>query len=300
MTQAEEKCKTPSSKPTRRKQKLKDLMRNRTTIERSLTFSQIFCEVYPDVVEKYSRKDRDFGGKSQLQVFDGDIIHVIMLQSDYADYYKIAYLRRLIKQVRKTDDEFRWLSVLPPIKRNETYSDKYGNSIKNKVRPYVEYKYLNIKASQTPELLEETNRYWRKRKLVIRQGLEDMNKRLRGIAEMMSTPEGQREYETGRAVVLEENEFIQFYLDNRDTAQINKIIDELKQEGRLPKQYKPNYDNISEILKREIANSTALAHMMRQMPDVILYDDDKRKREIRKAVKDLIASFSDIRQFEKE
>jgi hypothetical protein len=239
-------------------------------------------------------------GRSELDLLDGDIIKIIMNQSDYSDYYKIGYLKRLIKQLRSTDDDFRRLSVLPPIKRNETYRDKYGNSIKNKVRPYVEYKYLNIKASQTPELLEETNRYWRKRKLAIRQGLEDVNRRLRNIAEMMSTPEGQREYEVGRAVVLEENEFTQFYLDNCDTNQVNKIINELKQKGTLPEQYKPNYDNISEILKREIANRSALAHMMRQMPDVILYDKDKRREEIRKAVKDIIASTFDVKQFEKE
>lgn len=119
---------------------------------------QIFCEVYPDVVEKYTYKNPDLG-RSELDLLDGDIIKIIMNQSDYSDYYKIGYLKRLIKQLRSTDDDFRWLSVLPPIKRNETYRDKYGNSIKNKVRPYVEYKYLNIKASQTPELLEETNRY---------------------------------------------------------------------------------------------------------------------------------------------
>ena len=34
--------------------------------------------------------------------------------------------------------------------------------------------------------------------------------------------------------------------------------------------------------------------------DVILYDDDKRNEEIRKAIKDIIASSFDIRQFEKE
>ena len=39
---------------------------------------------------------------------------------------------------------------------------------------------------------------------------------------------------------------------------------------------------------------------MSQMPDVILYDRDKRKEEIRKTIKDVIESSFDIRQFEKE
>jgi hypothetical protein len=142
-------------------------MRHRTTEDQALTFNQIFCEVYPDVVEKYSRKDAEFAGgkKSQFQVFDGDIIHIIMLQSDYEDYYKIHYLKRMIKQIRKTDDEFRWLSVLSPIKVYKTYSSGY------RARPYVEYRYLNIKASKTPELLSKVNAYWFKRDTAVVQGL---------------------------------------------------------------------------------------------------------------------------------
>ena len=58
-------------------------------------------------------------------------------------------------------------------------------------------------------------------------------------------------------------------------------------------------DNISKIL-REIANEEILRHIMSQMPDVILYDRDKRKEEIRKTIKDVIESSFDIRQFEKE
>ena len=47
--------KTPTSKSITRKQKFKDLMRNRTTVEQGLTFRQIFC-VYPDMVENYILK----------------------------------------------------------------------------------------------------------------------------------------------------------------------------------------------------------------------------------------------------
>ena len=45
-------------------------------------------------------------------------------------------------------------------------------------------------------------------------------------------------------------------------------------------------DNISKIL-REIANEEILRHIMSQMPDVILYDRDKRKEEIRKTIEDV-------------
>jgi hypothetical protein len=40
--------------------------------------------------------------------------------------------------------------------------------------------------------------------------------------------------------------------------------------------------------------------MMRQMPDKILYNNAKRKKEIRKAVKDIIASTFDAKQFEEQ
>src|SRR4051794_6805866 len=87
---------------------------------------------------------------------------------------------------------------------------------------------------------------------------------------------------------------LQYFFNRHD---IDKAITELKKEGRLPEQYKTNYDNIIKILNREIANEETLRHMMRQMPDVILCDTDKRKEDIRKAIKDIIASSFDIRQF---
>ena len=84
-----------------------------------------------------------------------------------------------------------------------------------------------------------------------------------------------------------------------DTSELDKIISELKDEGSLPRKYRPNYNDISKIL-REIANEEVLRKMMRQMPDVILCDRDKRKEEIRKTIQDIIESYFDIRQFEKE
>jgi hypothetical protein len=46
---------------TSRKQKLKDLMKNRTTVEEGLTVRQIFNEIYSDVFEEYCDKKDDTG-----------------------------------------------------------------------------------------------------------------------------------------------------------------------------------------------------------------------------------------------
>jgi hypothetical protein len=81
----------------------------------------------------------------------GNIIELIEYEGEYG---KVRYLKRMIKQVRKKDDEFRWLFVMP-VKRNEI--DKITGK---KVRPYLEYRYININASQTPELLEKANKIW--------------------------------------------------------------------------------------------------------------------------------------------
>jgi|SRR6266487_6797285 len=135
--------------PTR-KQRFKDLMINRTTVEQGLTFKQIFCEVYSDIVEKYIHK-KDVTGKTYFEIFGGDIIE---LMAQVGGYGKVLYLKRMIKHVRKTDDSFRWLSVLP-VKRNEI--DKTTGK---KVRPYLAYKYININATKSPELLEQVNAIW--------------------------------------------------------------------------------------------------------------------------------------------
>ena len=166
-----------------RKRIFKDLMRNRTTLEQGLTFSQIFCEVYLDLIQKYnihikydlSKSDFEYGG-----------CNVIRQMEWHGEEYKIQYLRRMIKQVRKTDDEFKWLSIMP-VKRNQV--DKYGK----KVRPYLEYRYINIKASETPELLEKANEIQLKHIEGCKAGLKRMNQRIREFEERMSTPEGQRE-----------------------------------------------------------------------------------------------------------
>jgi hypothetical protein len=91
-----------------REEIFKDLMRYRTDVDQGLTFKQIFCEVYSDFVEKYTIKN--IRSNITDQIYD---------YSDDPSYHgKVSYLKRMIKRVKKTDDEFRWLSVLP-VKRNE-------------------------------------------------------------------------------------------------------------------------------------------------------------------------------------
>lgn len=123
--------------------------------------------------------------------------------------------------------------------------------------------------------------------------------RIQAIAERTSTPEGQREHIIAIESLSTEIECKITYLNIHDKAKtLDKVISELKDEDRLPRQYRTNYSDISKILEREIIDRKIIQHKMRQMPDVILYDDGKRNEEIRKAIKDIIASSFDIRQFE--
>lgn len=126
------------------RERLKDLIRHRNTVEQGLTLKQIFGEIYPGMIEesvekKYCDLDEAF---------------------DYYESYqgKIAYLRRIINRVRREGDDFRWLSVVP-VKRNEV--DPITGK---KVMPYVEYRYVNLKAFRTPELVDKIEEHWRKHK----------------------------------------------------------------------------------------------------------------------------------------
>jgi hypothetical protein len=278
---------------TIRKQRFKNLMKDRTTVEQGLTFNQIFCEVYQISIEKYTYRNPDLG-RSELDAHGGNILAAIAYKDDRV-YGKIRYLKRMIKQVRKTDDEFRWLSIMP-VKRNEI-----NKTTGKKVRPYLEYRYINIKASETPDLLEQVNGIWRRHVEACIKGLERKEQRLRAIADRTSTKEGQREHMIATESLSTEIECKITYLNIHDKAKtLDKVISELKDEGRLPRQYRTNYSDISKILVREIIDRKIIQHMMRQIPDVILYDDDKRNQEIRKAIKDIIASTFDIKQFESE
>ena len=106
------------------KQKLKDLMRFRNTEYQALTLYQIAHEIYSDIIEEHV--------EHYTQMF-------------YQK--KTGHLRNLMREIRKTDDEFRWLCVLPPDKTNKV--DNSGR----RIRPYVEYRYLNIIASKNTRVL---------------------------------------------------------------------------------------------------------------------------------------------------
>jgi hypothetical protein len=175
-----------------RKQKFKDLMRNRKTEDQGLTFKQIFCEVYSDLIELQISKEPKF---------DVNMIDNYGLQDRFE--WQVPYLKRVIKQTKRTDLDFRWLSVLP-VKRNEVYP-RTGK----KVRPYLEYRYININASETPELLEHVNAIWSRRNKAVLEGLYRLKKRLEYLDEYLATPEGQAAEERERKKVLAENRWIQ-------------------------------------------------------------------------------------------
>ena len=76
-----------------RKQKLRDLMINRETTEQGLNLFQVFCEVYPDIIEEYTPGKRDEYGIETVEYV-------------YRIKYHL-YTRRLIKSLVRSDDAFR-------------------------------------------------------------------------------------------------------------------------------------------------------------------------------------------------
>jgi hypothetical protein len=160
-----------------RKEIFKDLMRYRTTEDQGLTLKQIFCEVYSDFIEKHAT--------------DGQI---------YSDYRydplyraKVSYLKKIIKQVKKTDDDFRWLSVLPVKKISEEVDHPITITTRNnKINSYIEYIYINVKASKT-ELLEHINEIWRKRMLKQAKTYTKRANLLESVFEQMEREEKEEE-----------------------------------------------------------------------------------------------------------
>jgi hypothetical protein len=144
-------------KKTKRVQRLKDLMKHRTTVEEGLTSRQVFNEVYFDIVEEYHDKKWDSTGESQLE-------------DQYQERRK--YLARVIKRLQKTD-EFRWLSLVP---------------CKNESGKIKEYRYVNVKPGEVGSygynLLSEVNAFWHKHAVGSLKGLERKQERLQHIAEM--------------------------------------------------------------------------------------------------------------------
>jgi hypothetical protein len=135
-----------------RKQIFKDLMRYRTTRNQGLTLRQIFFEVYSDFIEE----TKHIPSLTEKNITTNQIYDSLLDDRSY--YAKIRYLKKMIKQVKKTDNDFKWLSVLP-VKINNVdpmTGDKIGRS-------YIEHRYINVKPSITPELLRQINEIWQKR-----------------------------------------------------------------------------------------------------------------------------------------
>jgi len=137
-------------------------MRHRNTEDQALTLHQIASEIYPDIVEKQIETYHSY---SKL-LPEEDIRALLQPILDNMIRGKIRHLRNLMKEIRNTDDQFRWLCVLPPVRTNKV--DSSGH----RIRPYVEYRYLNIIASKTPELLATRNEYWVKRRTAMIEGLK--------------------------------------------------------------------------------------------------------------------------------
>jgi hypothetical protein len=270
--------------PTR-KQRFRNLMINRTTVEQGPTFKQIFCEVYSDVVEKYIH-EKDVTGRTMLDVFGGDIIGLM----DYnCEYGKIRYLRRMIKHVRKTDDSFRWLSIMP-VKRNEV-----NKNDGKKVRPYLEYKYININATKTPELLEQVNAFWFKHNQACMKGLEKKKKRLEALEKMLSTPEGRAQQQKS---INDKMAFINFAVQNTDNPRtkttdenLDRMVADLKRQGKLPENYKTNHERLRNILHEELLSEEAFRR---------LSDEERQLEQIYNAMKDTILAYFNPKDYQIE
>jgi hypothetical protein len=204
-----------------------------------------------------------------------------------------------------------------PIKTN-----KINKTTGKKVRPYLEYRYVNIKASQTPELLEQVNAYWEKRLDAINEGLERMQQRLEAIAQATSTPEGQKKFKLEQDAGLTLMSLEETYLIKKDSdrsissirkesdAQIDKMVSELKQEGRLPEQYKTDHDYIRKILKTDIVNREAVENLLSSGElssiDADADVDDYIKscqqldKQARKLMKDAIEAYCNKKEVEKQ
>lgn len=263
-----------------RKQKFKELMKNRTTVEQGLTFKQIFCEVYSDLVEEYAIRNESYDTGQAIDYTD-----------DPSYEGKERYLRRMMRKIRKTDDDFRWLSIMP-VKRNEV-----NKTTGKKVRPYLEYRYINIKASETPELLDQVNKIWLKHIEGVLRGIRRKQLKIRAIAEMTSTPEGRRLQEMNMKAFIDSIELTMKFLNN---VQIGKMVEELKKENRLPQGYKTNYNYIIETLQKEILNEESLAAFLLELPADVANDEIKQRQEVRKLMKDTIEAYCNKKQIEKE
>jgi len=115
-------------------------MRYRTTLEQGLTSKQLFYELCHDLVEQYHDKPSGYKGMSKLEL----------------QYFVCRNrITELIKRLKRSDDEFRWLSSV-------------GYRVeKDKMQ---EYRYVNLKpgsdsSSESNRLRDEAvarqEKYWK-------------------------------------------------------------------------------------------------------------------------------------------
>jgi hypothetical protein len=251
-------------KKTKRTQPFKDLMRDRTTVQQALTLWEIFSHVFPDAIEEYHK---EYGSDpSSLKEFE--------------PRYNM-YIRRLIKHVRKTNDDFRWLSCVP-------CKDERG-----KIKAY---KYVNIKARESDgsdsRFLEEVNAFWHKHALGSIAGLERVHKRLQMLSQM-TEEQHERSMDLMKAYWKYE-EYVSTCCDNKDT--VDDMITSLRSEGRLeklPVKHIPNYDRIYKAVKQELCNTPI------QLNNGWLTSEGKppEESEIFQIVKDTIATYCNRRRY---
>jgi hypothetical protein len=251
----------------KRAQPLKDLMRDRTMPEQGLTLWEIFSHVYSDVVNEFHDEN----------ALDPSSCNSLGCYSPIYD----MYIRRLIKHVRKTDDDFRWLSCVP-------CKDDRG-----KIK---QYRYVNIKARESDgsdsKLLEEVNEFWHKHALGSIAGLEQQHKRLQYLAQMTEEQHKRsmdlywdyREYE----------DYVDDCCSNKNT--VDDMITSLRSEGRLdelPVKHIPNYERIRREVKKELCNTPI------QLNHGWLTSEGKlpKNHEIFQLVKDTIATYCNQRRY---
>lgn len=251
----------------KRQERLKNLMKDRNATEQGLTLYQIFCEVYPDVVEEYRNGKRDEYGVETVEYV-------------FRNKYNL-YTRRMIKHLRRTDDGFRWLSPVP-------CKDERG-----KIK---EYRYVNIKARNPDgsdnQFLTGVNAFWLKRAESRIKGIERIRNRLKMISQMT-----EEEFNKKRTLFLASLEYENGILDCCSDKNIDEMIGQLKVEGNLPKLSvgrKPNYKKITNVIKKELLNK----HVM--LRDGWLTNEGKPPgyEMIWQSVKDTIATYCNSKSYQ--
>ena len=222
-----------------------------------------FKEVYPDIVEKQRITDPDPSCN--------------LLWHYHPRYFK--YMRNLVKHVRKTDDDFRWLSPIP-------CRDERG-----KIK---EYRYVNIKArnpdGSDSKLLEEVNEFWSKR---IHAQIEASERKIKKLEMLAKMTEEQHEKEL--KLYHASYDYERSVLDFCEKKKMNELIGELKAEGKLPKlsmDYEPDYKKITNVVRKELLNRQI---MLRR---TWLTSEGKlpKSEMIRQSVKDAVAIWIGLRE----